>query len=156
VLERLRSRGRDLTQVSARDLAEDVLADETDQNHIGGAQFVWDLAEAARVREADHVLDLGCGLGGSARLLAERYGCFVDGLDISPRRVRDGNELSRVVGLEQRVVLRCGDIGSYEIPVAAYDRLWGQSAWVHVRDKEHILRPWLRALRLGGTMALED
>jgi cyclopropane fatty-acyl-phospholipid synthase-like methyltransferase len=156
VLTRLRTQGADLRKISARDLAEDSREEETDQNHVGGAQFVRDLAEIAGIQRMDRVLDLGCGLGGSARLLAELLGCFVDGLDISPQRVREGNELTRAVRLESRVVLRCADLRTHDIPEAAYDHLWGQATWVHVRAKRAVFNPWLKALKPRGRVALED
>ena len=42
------------------------------------------LAEEAAIGEGDHVLDAGCGVGGSSIYLAENYGCNVVGATICP------------------------------------------------------------------------
>lgn len=140
----------------ARDLAEDGNGDRTDQNHVGGAAFVAELARASGVDANSHILDLGCGLGGSARLLASEYGCRVDGIDISPKRVQEGNMLTSAVGLELNVQLTCADLRHQAVKQDAYTHLWNQGAWVHITDKVGVLKRWLKALKPGGKVALED
>jgi tocopherol O-methyltransferase len=48
------------------------------------------LAERAGVVRGSHVLDIGCGVGGSAIWLAKRFDCKVTGLTISPVQARMG------------------------------------------------------------------
>lgn len=156
ILARLRATGKDLRRLTPRDLAEDPATCITDQNHVGGSRSVVALAEAVHVGRDDVVLDLGCGLGGSARLLAHQFGCRVDGIDISRQRVREGNRLNALVGMAHLVHLRRADMLRVAVPRARYDVLWGQSAWTHVADKPHLLNRWLVALRPSGRIALED
>jgi SAM-dependent methyltransferase len=156
LIARLEASGRERPALTAMDLARDPIDEITDQNHVGGATFVLELAEAAHITGADRVLDLGCGLGGSARLLAASKGCAVDGVDISPRRVEEGNYLTRLVGLTHLVSLRCDDIRTGPVPQPVYDCLWGQASWVHVRQKRIYLRRWLRGLKGSGRIAMED
>jgi cyclopropane fatty-acyl-phospholipid synthase-like methyltransferase len=156
ILARLRAAGRDLRRLTPADLAEDRATGVTDQNHIGGSGSVFALAEAVQLRGHHRVLDLGCGLGGSARLLAHRYGCHVDGIDISRQRVREGNRLTRLVDMDHLVYLRRADMLRARVPRRRYDVLWGQSAWSHVVDKAGFIGRWLDALRDGGRIAFED
>ncbi|HIC68284.1 MAG TPA: hypothetical protein EYO90_01990 [Candidatus Latescibacteria bacterium] len=53
-------------------------------------RFVRELAEAVGLRREHRVLDLGCGLGGSARIMAALYECQVHGIDFSDKRVPRG------------------------------------------------------------------
>jgi cyclopropane fatty-acyl-phospholipid synthase-like methyltransferase len=54
-----------------------------DQFHVRGLGSTRELAEALKVEEGAKVLDIGSGLGGSARFLAATYGCHVTGIDLS-------------------------------------------------------------------------
>lgn len=46
------------------------------------------LAEQAAITSTDHVLDAGCGVGGSAVFLAKQYGCHVTGITLSGQQVQ--------------------------------------------------------------------
>ncbi len=156
ILARVAARGKDPRSLTPLDLAEDRATDITDQNHVGGSRMVFGLAGAAGIDKDDVVLDLGCGLGGSARLLADRFGCRVDGIDISRQRVREGNRLTALVGLTRLVRLKRADMLRVQVPASCYDVLWGQGAWDHVVDKTRFVNRWRAALRSGGRIALED
>jgi SAM-dependent methyltransferase len=67
------------------------------------------VAELARVKAAEHVLDVGCGLAAPALRIARRYGCRVTGLNISREQVRQGRELIAERGLSGRVTIQRGD-----------------------------------------------
>ena len=156
ILARVAARGKDPRSLTALDLAEDRATDVTDQNHVGGSRMVFGLAGAAGIDKDDVVLDLGCGLGGSARLLAHRFGCRVGGIDISRQRVREGNRLTALVGLTRLVHLKRADMLRVQVPASCYDVLWGQGAWDHVADKTRFVSRWRAALRPGGRVAMED
>ena len=49
-----------------------------------------ELVAQLHLTAADHVLDIGCGLGGAARLIAEQYGCRVTGIDLTRDYVEAG------------------------------------------------------------------
>jgi cyclopropane fatty-acyl-phospholipid synthase-like methyltransferase len=156
ILTRVAAGGRDTRSLTPLDLAEDRATDVTDQNHVGGSRMVFGLADAAGISSDDVVLDLGCGLGGSARLLAHRYRCRVDGIDISRQRVREGNRLTALVGMTPLVHLKRADMLRVRVPASGYDVLWGQGAWDHVVDKARFVSRWRAALRPRGRIALED
>lgn len=156
ILERVRRQRGGLAGVDELDLARDRGGGVTDQNHVGGLQFVQQLAEHAGIGPHDYVLDLGCGLGGSARALARLYGCRVYGIDLSHDRCGQAAELSQLVGLDQQVCFHCADFLESAVPEAAFDVIWGQSAWGHVHAKGRFIRRWARALRPRGRIAFEE
>jgi len=138
------------------DLAEDPFTEITDQNHIGGVKFVQDLAHKSSVGSATDVLDLGCGLGGSARCLAYFFGCRVHGVDLSVERTKEARDLTKLVDLDHLVTFQCGDLLRIALPRRRFDILWGEAAWVHFEDKEGLIRKWSKALKTGGRIALEE
>ena len=60
------------------------------------------------------VLDVGCGTGGPARYLAHRFGCRVDGIDLTPERIETGRVLTERCKLGDRVALQVGN--ALELP----------------------------------------
>ncbi|HEV2417497.1 MAG TPA: hypothetical protein VGX94_06820 [Terriglobia bacterium] len=54
-----------------------------DHFHVRGAEATAELANLAGVQTGWTVLDAGSGLGGPSRHLAERYGCQVEGVDLT-------------------------------------------------------------------------
>ena len=156
IIERIVAQRGTLTGMTEMDLAEDPVTEITDQNHIGGVKFVRDLAKKAGIGPATDVLDLGCGLGGSARCLAYFFGCRVHGMDLSLERCREARQLTKLVGLDHLVTLQCGDILRIELPRRRFDVLWGQSAWVHIEDKERLVKKWSKSLKVKGRIALEE
>src|ERR1700681_4770963 len=105
---RLRRQGKPLDSLTELDLALDEQAEITDQNHVGGLAFTAELAGLAGITSASRVLDLGSGLGGSARVLAHLYGCRVHGVELSKERVQESEKLTRQVRLEALVTFECG------------------------------------------------
>jgi SAM-dependent methyltransferase len=156
ILRRLASDPRSNLPVTELDLAVDNVTGVTDQNHVGGIHAVRRLARLASIRRESHVVDLMCGLGGSARVLALEIGCHVLGVELSPFRCRDAQRLTKVTGLTGHVSIRCGDVTSMPLPQTKVDVLWGQSAWVHAVDKHALVNKWRAALTPNGVVAVED
>ena len=75
--EALRQSGLNPDSLNQSDLAK------LDQFHVGGLDAVNALAHLAGIRETDHVLDLGSGVGGPSRHLASTFRCHVTGLDLT-------------------------------------------------------------------------
>ena len=156
ILRRIRARRGSTAGVTVLDLAEDVDSGLTDQNHMGGLGFTRQLAQRAGISQSTRVLDLGCGLGGSARALAWWYGCHVHGVDLSPDRIADARHLTELVGLTHLATFECADVMTTPLPKERFDVLWGQAAWSHLPDKAALLKKWTSVLNPGGRVALED
>ena len=54
----------------------------------------------AGVKSAQHVLDVGCGIGGSTRHIARRFGCKGTGITLSPVQVGIANDRTQRAGLQ--------------------------------------------------------
>lgn len=99
------------------------------------------------------VLDVGCGIGGSSRILARDYGFVVTGVTISPSQVRRAQELTSP---ELPVRFQIDDAMSLSFPDASFDVVWSIEAGPHMPVKAVFARELLRVLRPGGSLVLAD
>jgi len=118
--------------------------------HTGGLATTRDQVERITLTRDSRVLDIGCGLGGPARYLANRYGCRVDGRDLTPELIETGQVLTKRCGLSDRVVLQIGDALNLPYPDKAFDVVWCQNVTMNISDKARFLAEVYRMLRPGG------
>ena len=112
------------------------------------------LAARARIPHGARVLDVGCGLGGSALWLARHLGCSVLGITISPVQVAMARERARAEGLAERVCFAVMDANRLELPLEGFDAVWIIECSEHLADKRRFIETCARLLRPGGVFAL--
>ena len=132
-------------------LTPDALA-AVDEFHTRGRLATEELAQLAAPTSGQRVLDVGCGLGGSARYLAARYGVDVVGIDLTEEYCRVGNLLCERTGVGDRVTLvRCDAL---ELPFddATFDHVWTEHVTMNIADKPGLYAGLRRVLRDGGRL----
>jgi phosphoethanolamine N-methyltransferase len=103
------------------------------------------------------ILDLGCGTGGSAFLMAGRYGAgSVLGADVEAGVVRKAAEDAQRRRLAGRV--RFETIAPGPLPFAdrSFDVVFSKDAIIHIADKHAIAVELFRVLKPGGIFAASD
>jgi MPBQ/MSBQ methyltransferase len=116
-------------------------------------------ALADRVGDIDadtRVLDVGAGLGGPARRLAQRFGCRVTALDLTADYCRVAEDLTRRTGLDGLVTVVQGDALELPFPDGSFDLVWTQHVAMNIEDKPRLYRGMRRVLGPGGRLALYD
>ena len=88
------------------DTIEDLAA--VDEFHIGGRQATDNLLGQLGFTESDHILDVGCGLGGASRYVADKFNNRVSGIDLTHEYIEVGNKFCAWVGLDEQVTLHHG------------------------------------------------
>lgn len=126
-----------------------------DQFHLGGPEATRALAERVGIADTD-VLDLGCGVGGPARMLAQDFGCTVAGLDLTESYCRTAAELSRLVGLAERTRFVCASAHVLPFADQAWPWVWTQHAAMNIPDKPRMYAEVARMLAPGGRFVLYD
>ena len=114
-----------------------------------------ELIEKMNLNPGDRALDVGCGLGGSAFLMAVRFGLLVDGVDLSRNMLDMANRKRVAHGLEERVRLECGDCLDLDRP-GYYDAVYSRDVFLHISDKARLFSVLQRSLRPGGTLLFTD
>jgi len=93
-----------------------------DEFHIRGRAATLEIIEALGLTADSNVLDLGSGLGGPARTLAEVTGCEVTGVDLTPEFCDVATALSEWTGLSGRTRFQVGDATATGLPDSAVGR----------------------------------
>jgi ubiquinone/menaquinone biosynthesis C-methylase UbiE len=148
LLESLQVVGYDLGRLSAADLIT------FDELHVMGHQVTVELGRLAGLTDAMRVLDIGSGLGGSARTLFAEFGCHVTGVDLSQEFVDAALLLSERVGLADRVDFRHGDALNLPFEKNRFDAAFMIHVNMNIADKKGLFAEAGRVLKTGGKLVL--
>ena len=123
--------------------------------NIGGAASMDRLAELCHITENTKVLEVGCGTGGNACYLANRYGCTVVGVDIAEHMVEYAQRRADELGLTDRVSFRVGDAYNLEFPDDGFDAVL--TVFVsQFLDPARAFPEFLRVLKPGGCLGINE
>jgi SAM-dependent methyltransferase len=150
ILAALRRMGKDVDALRPEDLAP------VDAFHIRGRAATEELARHCKLGAEHHVLDVGCGLGGTARYLALTAGCRVTGLDLTPEYVAAAELLTARLKLAGRVDFRQGSALEMPFEAAGFDAVWSEHAQMNIPDKPRLYGEIHRVLKVGGRFAFHD
>lgn len=142
--------GKDVGLLTIDDLAP------IDEFHTRGRESTLEVAGLAKIKASDLVLDVGCGLGGTARYLSVQYECHVAGIDLTEEYISIGKKLTELVGLSDRVELRHGN--ALEIPYddERFDIVWTEHVQMNIADKNRFYAELARVLKPGGRLLFHD
>jgi arsenite methyltransferase len=121
--------------------------------HPGGLASSRRLLEAARFARGARLLDVGCGLGASARMAADDMGARVDALDASVAVLDRARE--RVEGVGSQVTWHQADMAQLPFAAGAFDVVLAECVLSTTR-RDEALAELARVLRPGGQLLLSD
>jgi SAM-dependent methyltransferase len=147
IIEGLNKIGTDLSNVTLDDLKP------VDEFHIRGDTATNELIELSGFTPDLHILDLGCGIGGSTRRLAHETGCRVTGIDLSDEYIDVAQRLTQLLGMQERVKFHA--CSALELPFDddSFDGIWSLQMNMNIEDKlswlseaHRVLKPGCRAV----------
>jgi SAM-dependent methyltransferase len=125
-----------------------------DAFHIRGRQATRELVEGLPLPEAPAVLDVGCGIGGTARFLADEFGARVLGVDVTEEYCEVARELTRRVQLDDQITFRQANALDLPMENDRFDLVVSEHVQMNVADKQGYVREIARVLNPGGLLAL--
>ena len=127
------------------------------QNFVspGGAGTARQIFSLLQWAPGMQVLDVGCGLGGAALLLAQLYGAKVHGIDLSRNMLAQAAVRSAQAGLAHAVSWEHADILEYQ-PQQPSDVVHSRDVFLHIHRKPQLLAALMRCLRPGGSLLFSD
>jgi ubiquinone/menaquinone biosynthesis C-methylase UbiE len=141
---KLAEAGLQLDQITVSDLTP------FDHLHGRGAEATRDVMANLQPSPAQHLIDIGCGIGGPARLMASETGCDVLGIDLTPEFVSVAEALSEVSGSGHQTRFQVAN--ALELPFEAnfFDGGYTQNVSMSVPDKVRFFTEAFRVLKSGA------
>jgi len=121
----------------------------------GGEGNVANLVRELEVRNR-RILDIGCGLGGPAFVLAGKYEAEVVGIDIESQLIEHAARRARELGLSDRATFQLAEPGPLPFEDEAFDIVLISGALTQIEDKSGMLAECLRCLEPGGWLTCYD
>lgn len=150
IIEGLNRLGTDLANVTPDDLQP------VDEFHIRGDVATKELIKLAEFTSDMHILDVGCGIGGSTRRLSLETGCRVTGIDLSEAYIDTAERLTQLLDMQEQVLFHA--CSALELPFEddSFDGVWSLQMNMNVEDKLSWLKETYRVIKPGGRAVLYE
>jgi SAM-dependent methyltransferase len=150
IIKGLNELGTDLSKVTLDDLQP------VDEFHIRGDTATKELIKLANFTPDMHILDVGCGVGGSTRRLCHETGCRVTGIDLSDEYIDAAERLTQLLNMQARVKFLATSALDLPFDDDTFDGAWSIQMNVNVEDKLGWLRETYRVIKPGGRAVLYE
>ena len=110
----------------------------------------------ASISNKKNILDVGCGLGGSSRYFARKWGKDVKatGVTLSPVQVARGNRLGEEQGLDEQVNLQVADALNMPFEDGKFDFVYSMESGEHMPDKKKFVGELARVCAPNGRILI--
>lgn len=150
IIAGLHEAGKDLSSLTLEDLHP------VDEFHIRGTVATNELIELSGFTPDMHILDVGCGVGGSTRRLSHHIGCCVTGVDLSDEYIDAAQRLTELFDMRERVRFHAASALDLPFDDNSFDGAWSIQMGMNVEDKQSWLSELYRVVRPGGRVVLYE
>ena len=150
IIEGLNEIGKDLSQVTLDDLQP------VDEFHIRGDVATKELIKLSNFTPDMHIIDVGCGVGGSTRRLSHETGCSVTGIDLSDEYIDAAERLTQLLNMQERVKFHTASALELPFDDNTFDGAWSIQMNMNIEDKLGWLKELYRVLKPGGRAVLYE
>ncbi|KIL89787.1 hypothetical protein FAVG1_06522 [Fusarium avenaceum] len=152
-------------------------SESTQTKEEAQANLIQLLLDTSKLPSNSTVLDVGCGIGGTSRYLASKYGCSVTGITISSKQVEIANRLTKTAVQDQASSKPTSDQGATRLgegrvkfleldaekmgdffndQQGSFDAVWISEALSHFPNKALFFENVMKVLKPGGKLVLAD
>ncbi len=143
IIDGLDEIGKELSKVTLDDLQP------VDEFHIRGGVATKELIKLSRFTPDMHILDVGCGVGGSTRRLSHETGCCVTGIDLSDEYIDTAQRLTQLLSMQERVKFYAASALALPFDDNTFDGVWSIQMNMNVEDKQSWLNEVYRVIKPG-------
>ena len=137
------------------DLEPNVFAG-ADEFHIGGRKGSEYVAKALDLESGQRLLDIGSGIGGPARFIANTLDVTVEGIDLTPEFVEAAVEITEMVGMTEQVSFEVGSATSIPFEDDTFDASTMLHVGMNISDKELLFSEMARVTKPDGSIVVYD
>ncbi len=148
ILDTLRSKGID----TAKEIQETLAPIE--ELHLRGMSATLELIQESGLTKNMNVLDVGCGIGGSTRILVSKVGCKVIGIDLCEEFCRAAGLINEHLGYADNIEIHQGDALDMPFANGTFDVIFIQHVLMNIENKNQLFSEVYRLLRPKGRLAL--
>ena len=146
--------------VSAMGLTADTVSTDdlgpVDEFHVGGRPATTELVAHLGATSDSRLLDVGCGIGGTARFMASTTGSHVTGIDLTPEYIDVARTLSAWTSLDELTDFEVGSALDMPFDDGSFDGATQLHVGMNIADKASLFREVHRVLKPGAQFALYD
>ena len=102
------------------------------------------------------VLDIGCGTGGPATVLARDMGAHLICIDVEPHLLDRARALTVEACVQDRIDFKLFEPGAFPFEADTFDVVFSKDALIQIPDKQSLYVDILRILKPGGAFAASD
>jgi ubiquinone/menaquinone biosynthesis C-methylase UbiE len=150
IIDGLNEIGKELSKVTLDDLQP------VDEFHIRGSVATQELINLSQFKPSMHILDVGCGVGGSTRRLSHETGCRVTGIDLSDEYIDAAKRLTQLLSMQQQVKFHAASALELPFDDNTFDGVWSIQMNMNVEDKLSWMQEAYRVLKPGGRTVLYE
>jgi MPBQ/MSBQ methyltransferase len=150
ILAALRKVVADPENITPDDLAP------VDEFHIGGREATVRFIGHLGFGKGMQILDIGSGIGGTARYVAANHGCHVTGIDVTPEYCEVATLLTQKVGLAHQVTYQQGSALAIAADDQTFDGVYMVHVGMNIADKATLFREVRRVLKPSGVFGVYD
>lgn len=150
ILKGLEAAGADPNHLQPEDLAP------VDEFHIGGRNATAHAVAKMPLSADNHVLDIGCGIGGATRYIASQVGCRVSGIDLTPEYIEVAKALADQTGLADKVTYEVASALAMPFENETFDAAVTFHVAMNIKDREGLYNEIARVMKPGATFCVYD
>ncbi|MBI5346514.1 MAG: methyltransferase domain-containing protein [Chlamydiae bacterium] len=121
----------------------------------GGLEATKELLSLLELKPNQTVLDVGCGIGGTAFYISKNYSASVKGIDLSKNMIGIAFQRASILNID-KVSFDIGDISKIDYPENSFDVIFCRDTIRHVRDKDSLLKKFNSWLKPKGKLLIAD